>query len=90
MAQSTEARLARYIHDTIARLDLDMGQVALAMTSWSPAMKARLLSLVVQIAHLMSIDYTHGNVQGADKTHRVFHKMYVEAEKHLDKPDSGW
>lgn len=67
MAQSIEGRLARYIHDNLARLDLRTEQVALASTSWAPAIKARLLRFVVQVIHLHSIDYDHGNFTPEDR-----------------------
>lgn len=72
MAQSIEGRLARYIHDNLARLDIKIDQVALATTSWSPTMKARLLSFILSVIHLHAIDYETGNINGDIRTLRRY------------------
>lgn len=72
MAQSIEARLARYIHDNLARLDIKIDQVAYATTAWSAPMKARLLSFILSVIRLHAIDYEHGNINGDIRTLRRY------------------
>jgi hypothetical protein len=92
MAQSIEGRLARYIHDNLARLDMRTEQVALASTSWAPAIKARLLRFVIQVIHLHAIDYDYGNFTPEDRVtlrrFSVLNRFIKSAENPLDLTDS--
>lgn len=67
MAQSIEARTARYLHDNLARLDIHIDRIALATTAWSAPMKARLLRFILSVITLHAIDYEHGNFASSEE-----------------------